>query len=229
MKTLPLGLLLLAAGCAEEHDVTMYIVLPQIAGVCDYADVAYADVHVTGDGPEDFTFRATPCMHDPTLMFDGFERGPSGPLVLDRLLGDWYRVDVSLFSSAGSPRGQRHLPFLASHSPLVVDFARGDLVGWPATPVTLDLTTCAVAADLANVRLRLTPEAQAYPSVDMTVPCARPGPTTAQATVPRGPFHVLADGFGADGTACYRADVSVTVLGPTAPAVELRLERLCFP
>jgi hypothetical protein len=210
-------------GCVDEHDVDVFIVLPQVPGVCGLAGVARADLALSGPGPEAFHIRSDSCGPIGDGTYDGFQQAPGGPLRFERLAGGFFELTVTLGDADGAYRGHRTLPFDARTTPLVIPLDRADLDGWQTQPARVAVPTCAEARDLASVTLTLTPDGAARPLPDVTIDCAA---AEASVVVPRGPLSVQAVGRLASGAACYQAMLD-TVVDAAHDRVTLPLSRTC--
>jgi hypothetical protein len=218
-------------GCVDEHDVDVFVVLPQISGVCGLAGVARADLALSGPGPEAFQIRSDRCGPIGDGTYDGFQQAPDGPLRFERLAGGFFELTVTLRDADGAYRGHRTLPFDARTTPLVIPMDRADVDGWQTERARVAVPTCAEARDLASVTLTLTPDGAARPLPDATIDCAAAGPqieaqTEAQIEVPRGPLSVHALGRLAGGAVCYEAMLDA-VVDPAHDRVILPLTRTC--
>lgn len=215
-----------AGGCVDEHDVDVFVVLPQITGVCGLAGVARADLALSGPGPEAFHIRSDSCGPVGDGSFDGFQQAPDGPLRFERLADGFFELTVTLRDADGTYRGHRTLPFDARTTPLVITLDRADLDGWQTEAVRVAVPTCAEAGDLASVALTLTPDGAARPLPDVTIDCAAAAIAEAMIVVPRGPLAARAVGRLASGAVCYQAMLD-TVVDDAHDRVTLPLTRTC--
>ena len=217
-------------GCVDEHDVDVFVVLPQITGVCGLAGVARADLALSGPGPEAFHIRSDSCGPIGDGSYDGFQQAPDGPLRFERLASGFFELTVTLRDTDGTHRGHRTLPFDARTAPLVILMDRADVDGWQTELARVTVPTCAEARDLASVALTLTPDGAARPLPDVTIDCAAGASTgaTPEATivVPRGPLAARAVGRLASGAVCYQAMLD-TVVDAAHDRVTLPLTRTC--
>jgi hypothetical protein len=223
MRTLTLLAACGFAGCVDEHDVDVFLVLPQIRNVCTLAGVARADLDVTGPGPESCHVRSETCGPIGDATYDCFQDAPDGPLRLERLAGGFFQLTVTLSDADGTFRGRRKLPLDSRSSPLIIPMDRADLSGWQTLLARVDVPTCAEAADLASVGLTLTPAGAARPLPDVTIDCARP---QAMVTVPFGPLSAAANGRLSSGAVCYQVTIDA-VVDPDHERVNLPLTRTC--
>jgi hypothetical protein len=210
------------AACGGERDVDVYVVLPQIDGVCAHTGAARVELEVTGPGPERFTVRGEGCRRHASFDFDGFfvaEGG--GQLRLERLDDTFHWVTARVYADDGALRGVRVQPFDARESPLAIVFERPDLPGWPTGELELTVPTCALAPDLERVALAVKPVG-AYVASAATLSCAEPHLRLA---APLGPVEITGEGKLSDGTVCYQGSATAIVAPERAAA--LRLERTC--
>lgn len=214
-------------GCVDEHDVDVFVLLPQIPGVCGLAGVARADLALSGPGPESFHIRSDSCGPIGDGTYDGFQQSPDGALRFERLAGGFFELVVTLRDADGTYRGHRTLPFDARATPLVIGIDRADLDGWQTELARIAVPTCAEARDLASVALTLTPDGAARPLPEVTIDCATAGATAeAMIVVPRGPLSAHATGRLASGAVCYQATLD-TVVDAAHDRVTLPLTRTC--
>lgn len=206
------ALLLVLAACGVEHDVEVFVVLPDVPAACATLGAAKVTLAIETVDGESFAIEAAPCL-DRLADQDasGFHTR------LERLGAGYHRAGVDLESADGALLGQRSLPFSAE-KPLVVGLVRADLPGWPVAAIELAVPAC--ADGIVGVHVTAGPP-EAIAEVDAMAACGAPMPLA----VSRGPVVVEVAGVRADGSRC--ASVMREAVAVDAAVIEVVLGEGC--
>ena len=238
--------LALFAGCGEEIDVDVFVVLPTIQSqeslhaplltTCELAGASRVELAVTGPGPEEFTVVADECAFDGELEATGFFRSEEQNIRIERLLPEYYELAARIYDEDGVLRGERRRPFDARAGVLVVLFQRPDLHNWPTEIAGLYFEDCDTDPTLERIAFSITPEQAFGPIAEGEIICGvppgqlwhDPAPNTVHVMAPVGPVTVEVEGFRAGVTdkPCVVAEERI-VVGPESTHVPISFNDGC--
>ena len=205
------SLVLVLAACGVEHDVEVFVVLPDVPAACATLGATRVTLAIETVDGEAFAIEAAPCLDRlADQEASGFHTR------LERLGAGYHRADATI-EAAGAVLGGRSLPFSADQA-LVVGLVRADLPGWPMATIELAVPAC--AEGLVGVHVTAGPPGS-MPEVDTIAACGAP----MSIAVSRGPVVVNVAGVRADGSRC--ASVMRDAVAFDDAVVELALGEGC--